>query len=145
MKHAITTSATLETAVVMLTIVPVNDDWWEWTCLDALHLWADFDPEPPFQQLTLSFVIPHTSHFRSPISIYDEGSGFERKMGSIVGPHGNQQLLSHIILGKVLIKYVYVYDDIIWEESLSIRRRVVDHSIGRVYWRTWDPFDSERL
>jgi hypothetical protein len=56
-----------------------------------------------------------------------------------VGPDGNQQLLSHIILGKVLIKYVYVYGNIIWEESLRIGRCVVDTSIMRVYWRTWGP------
>lgn len=63
-------------------------------------------------------------------------------MGSIIGPRGNQQLLSHIIAEKIFINYVYV-DDSIWEESINIRRRAVDSSTGN--WRTWDPFDSERL
>jgi hypothetical protein len=40
-----------------------------------------------------------------------------------LGTLRNQQTGSHI----------YVYDNIIWEESLCIRRRVVDSSIGRVY------------
>jgi hypothetical protein len=142
MKHVITTSATLETAVVM----SVSNDWWEqWASLDALHLWADFAPEPPFQQLTLSFIIPKARQL--DVHDLDFDSGFERKMETIVGPHGDQQLLAHIILGKVLINHIYVYDNINinWEETLRIRRRVVDGSIGRVYWHTWDPFESERL
>ncbi|KAF8175381.1 hypothetical protein BJ912DRAFT_988672 [Pholiota molesta] len=133
MKHVITTSTTLETAVVMLAIVD-DGDWSNYRYLDALHLWTDFDPDPPLQQLTLSFVIPKP--FSMKLALTTVGA---------VGPHGddgNQQLLSHIILGKVLIKYVYVYDNIIWEESLRIRRRVVDTSLGRVYWRTWDPFEE---
>lgn len=56
MKQVITTSATLETASVVLEAM--SDEWWSWTSLNALDLWADFSPEPPFQQLSLSFVIP---------------------------------------------------------------------------------------
>jgi hypothetical protein len=140
MKHVITTSTTLETAVVMLAIVD-DGDWSNYRYLDALHLWTDFDPDPPFQKLTLSFVIPQTL-FHVPIGYWGGGCGFRRKLTlttvGAYGNDGNQQLLSHIILGKVLINYVYIYDNVIWEESLRIRRRVFDTSIGRVYWRTWE-------
>lgn len=86
----------------MLTVL--DEDWWNWLCLDALHVWTDFDcPEPPFQQLNLSFVVPQSRDAETIYMYYSLNARFEHKLSSIIKPDGSgTQVLAHIIKGHVL-------------------------------------------
>ncbi|KAF9480841.1 hypothetical protein BDN70DRAFT_920301 [Pholiota conissans] len=139
-KHMLTTSV-IKSANVMLSMV--NEDWWDWSCLETIHAWADLSPELPFRQLTLSFIVPQGKDSETVfIDLYSSLNGeFTTKLRSIIGSLGNdERLLSLLITGRVRVAYIFTSYRIIWEDTLNIWQLTVGNpTTGRVPWHIWDP------